>query len=205
MPGLDGEATAREIKRILGNDMIIVMISAMDWSGLEKTASEPGLAGFLPKPILPSPLLDTLLSLTRGRPLPEKGRSLPLHRWEEKRILLVEDNEINREVAQSLLEETGVGVDYAGDGLEALEMLAQHPEYDLILMDIQMPRLDGLSAARRIRESERPGARAVPIIAMTANAFKEDIQAGLEAGMNGHIAKPINSDEFIRVLAEHLG
>ncbi len=205
MPGLDGEATAREIKRILGNDVIIVMISAMDWSELEKTVSGLGLAGFLPKPILPSPLLDTLLNLTQGRLLPEKGRSVPLRRWEEKRILLVEDNEINREVAQSLLEETGVGVDCAGDGLEALEMLAQHPGYDLILMDIQMPRLDGLSAARRIRESEGPGARAVPIIAMTANAFKEDIQASLEAGMNGHIAKPINSDELIRVLAEHLG
>ena len=164
-----------------------------------------GLAGFLPKPILPSPLLDTLLNLTQGRLLPEQARSVPLRRWEEKRILLVEDNEINREVAQGLLEETGVGVDCAGDGLEALEMFAQNPGYDLILMDIQMPRLDGLSAARRIRESEQPGGRAVPIIAMTANAFKEDIQASLEAGMNGHIAKPINLDELIRVLAEHLG
>ena len=204
MPGLDGVATAREIKRILGNDVIIVMISAMDWTELEKTAFGLGLAGYLPKPILPSALLDKLLNLTWERVLPEEGLIHPAHRWEDKRILLVEDNEINREVALSMLEETGTSVDYARDGLEALDMLAARPGYDLILMDIQMPRLDGLSAARRIRELEGPEGRRTPIIAMTANAFKEDVQASLDAGMDGHIAKPIDVVEFMHVLEEHL-
>ncbi len=204
MPGLDGVATAREIKGILGNDVIIVMISAMDWSELEKTSSDLGLAGFLPKPILPSTLLDTLLSLTGGRLLPEQELAGQLFHWNDKRILLVEDNEINREVALSLLEETGLNIDCARDGLEAVEMFENNPGYDVILMDIQMPRLDGLSATRRIRASQKPEGRLVPIIAMTANAFKEDVRASLEAGMNGHIAKPIDIDELTRLLAEYL-
>ena len=204
MPGLDGVATAREIKRILGNDAVIVMISAMDWTELEQAASSLGLAGFLPKPILPSALQDTLLSLTNEKLLPGQERDSAPLRWQDKRILLVEDNEINREVALSLLEDTRALVDCAGDGLEALEMLEKNPGYDLILMDIQMPRLDGLSAARRIRELEGPTGRRTPIIAMTANAFKEDVQASLEAGMDGHIAKPIDLTEFMQVLEEHL-
>ena len=116
----------------------------------------------------------------------------------------MEDNEINREVALSLLEETRANVDCACDGLEALEMFEKNPGYNLILMDIQMPRLDGLSAARRIRELEGPEGRRTPIIAMTANAFKEDVQASLDAGMDGHIAKPIDVVEFMHVLEEHL-
>ena len=204
MPGLDGVATAREIKRILGSDAVIVMISAMDWTELEKTASSLGLAGFLPKPILPSALQDTLLTLSSERLLPEQERGGQPLRWEGKRILLAEDNEINREVALSLLEDTRASVDCACDGLEALEMFEKSPGYDLILMDIQMPRLDGLSAARRIRALEEPAGRRVPIIAMTANAFKEDVRASLEAGMDGHIAKPIDINEFMQALEDHL-
>ncbi|MDL2229490.1 PAS domain-containing protein [Treponema sp. OttesenSCG-928-L16] len=125
--------------------------------------------------------------------------------WKGKHILVVEDIDINREIIGSILEDSGALIDYAEDGLEGLEKYS-NPEnkYDIILMDIQMPRLDGFAAARKIRELELPHGRQIPIIAMTANALKEDIQASLDAGMNGHVSKPINLDELMQTMGKYL-
>ena len=202
MPGMSGVETAAEIKRLINDESIVVMISVADWSDIEAELAPIGVTNFLPKPVLPSVLLNTIMTLSERAlvtPKTEDAGATPT--WQGKTILLAEDVDINREIVTDILEETGVSIEYAPDGQEAVEMFERSGEkYDLIMMDIQMPRLDGLSAARQIRASGLPSASTVPIIAMTANAFKEDVQACLDAGMNGHIAKPLNVDELMKKL-----
>ena len=124
-----------------------------------------------------------------------------------RRILLAEDNDLNAEIATEILEETGVRVERAADGILCVDMLAKAADryYDLILMDVQMPNLDGYGAARRIRSMDDPFKAGIPIVAMTANAFEEDRKNALAAGMNDHIAKPIDLNELMRVLKEYIG
>jgi CheY-like chemotaxis protein len=127
------------------------------------------------------------------------------YNWSGKRILLAEDIEINREIVSGLLEETGVEIDFAENGKIAVEKYTQNPdEYNIILLDIQMPIMDGITAATRIRNSGLPGADRIPIYAMTANAFKEDAERCLRAGMNGHIAKPIDADKLRETLNKEM-
>jgi len=122
-----------------------------------------------------------------------------------KRILIAEDVDINREIIYALLEETGVVIDFAEDGAEAVQMYVSMPDaYDMILMDIQMPEMDGYEATKRIRQSGEPGAKTIPIVAMTANVFREDIERCIEAGMNGHLGKPIETERVFEVLKKHL-
>ncbi len=206
MPDLTGGQTAKEIKRIMDNDIILVTISALDWSEIEDSAKTLGIANFLPKPILPSALLNMIMRLT-SRTFVQGSSGAPdgLPDWSGKNILLAEDMELNREVAVTVLEGTGISIDSAGDGLEAVELFRRQGEkYHLILMDVQMPRVDGLTATKTIRASGLPNALDIPIIAMTANAFREDVQACLDAGMNGHITKPVDVDELIRLLSMYL-
>ena len=208
MPDMDGVETARRIRREVGPDTLIIIISAYDWPPIEREAREAGVNAFINKPFFASTLHDTLLSITRHAPAKAEV-SVPNRReydFSGRRILLVEDNEFNREVAKEFLEMTGAAVECAGDGREALEKFtsSEPGHYALILMDVQMPVMSGYEATRAIRASDHAEAETIHILAMTANAFSEDIAAAVAAGMNGHLAKPIDVAALYRLIASHL-
>lgn len=209
MPGMDGIETARRIRERVGSEVPIIILTAYNYEQVEKEAREAGITAFLPKPLFKSKLYEKLRRLLYGA---EEERqdlrsSVGDSHFEGKRILLVEDNELNTEIAVSILEFTGAEIEHARDGKEALDKFMACPEgyYDLVLMDIQMPVMNGYEATRAIRASGKGGARVLPIIAMTANAFLEDREKAQEAGMNGYIAKPIDIGELIRTLTSQLG
>lgn len=206
MPGMSGCATAMEIRRLAGDGLISVMISVAEWSDIEKEARACGVTNFLSKPVLPSVLYDTILELTKKNIMfPKTQATSDNINWSGRRILVAEDVDINREIVAGVLEETGVELVFAVDGREAVDFFAgAQPPFDLILMDVQMPGMDGLQATETIRRLETGKAAAVPIIAMTANAFKEDEKICLEAGMDAHIAKPLNVDDMYAVLQKYM-
>ncbi len=207
MPGLNGGETAREIERVTGNAASVVMISVLGWHEIEPEAKACGVSRFLPKPVLPSMLYNALMELTELAVAPKNADEHELSKdWTGKTILLVEDIEINREIVINLLEDTGVSIVLAEDGEQALGRFMSSPDkFDLILMDVQMPVMDGLEATRRIRALGLPRAASVPIVAMTANAFKEDEKECLAAGMNGHVAKPLEPKTLYNTLSSYLG
>jgi two-component system sensor histidine kinase/response regulator len=209
MPGLDGLETARRLRLLSGGATVrLVLVTAYDEPRLATTAREAGIDVVLIKPVTLSTLYDCLLGLLVGRgPAAPQGSVLsPAERQLARehpgaRLLLAEDNPINQEVIVELLRESGLAVDLAEDGLQAVEM-AERNAYDLILMDVQMPVLDGLAATRLIREL--PGRGETPILAMTANAFNEDRAACLEAGMNDHVGKPVDPERLFAALLHWL-
>ena len=193
------------MREIVGPDTLIIIITAYDWGAIEKSAREAGVITFLSKPLFASTLYNALLSVTGI----EKTVRYPVTNDILKsnlaghRILLVEDNDINREIALELLTMTDIIVDDAKDGREAVDMfLLNGSTYDLILMDVQMPVMDGYEATQAIRHSDHPKASSIPIIAMTADAFHEDVVRATEAGMNGHLAKPIDPELLYRTLMD---
>ncbi len=208
MPGRDGVETAREIRAQIGNEVPIIILSAYDWTDIEAEARAAGIQTFIEKPLFRSRLVYALKSvLAQG----EKEKNLESAELEKssysgKRILLVEDNELNREIAEELLSFIGVEVEQAEDGKIAVDMVKEKPAdyYDLIFMDIQMPVMNGYEAARYIRALEHEQARHVPIIAMTANAFADDIREARAAGMDDHIAKPVEVAKLLEVLEKWL-
>ena len=206
MPDMDGIEVTRRVRAVVGPDTMIIIITAYDWSSIETNAREAGADTFLTKPIFASTLYNTLLSITGI----EKAVCPPAKRKQhpdlaEKNILLAEDNDLNREIAIELLHMIHVNVDCAVHGKEAVEkFLADGDRYDLILMDVQMPVMDGYQATETIRRSNHPRAKTIPIIAMTADAFHEDVIKAEEAGMDGHLAKPINPDMLYQALADVL-
>ena len=204
MPDMNGVETVRRIRRVVGNDKPIIILTAYDWTDIEDEAREAGVTAFCSKPIFMSELRDVL---TRPfRVVKEETTPAAPQDFTGRKILLVEDNVLNQEIAQAILQENGFHVELAGDGAEAVEKIshAVPGQYDLVLMDIQMPRMDGYEATRRIRALPDPIQAGIPIVAMTANAFEEDKRAALEAGMNGHIAKPIEIPKLIPALREIL-
>lgn len=207
MPEMDGIQTTREIRRAVGTDVPIIIISAFDWSGIEQEALAAGANAFISKPLFKSRLVTLFGNLIGIEP--KKAEKIPLLEFTEidltgKRILLVEDNELNAEIARELLEMTHVEVEHAENGLAAVEMIenAEPDYYDLVLMDIQMPKMNGYEATRVIRAMDKQWTRRLPIIAMTANAFAEDVQAAKGAGMNEHIAKPLDLNALARVVTK---
>ncbi|MDR2797482.1 MAG: response regulator, partial [Treponema sp.] len=204
MPGMDGVETAREITRIIGGKSIIVMISAASQSEVSPALSLIGVTNFLPKPVLPSTLYNILISLMgyQSETAAAEGK-IPSYNWRGKRLLLVEDIEVNREIVIGILEDTGITIDSAENGIRAVEMFNQN-NYDMVLMDIQMPVMDGFDATRAIRKLEKSNAVVCPIIAMTANAFKEDVRECLAAGMNSHISKPIDVKHLFDSVSAYL-
>lgn len=204
LPGINGIETARELRKQLGDDVPILLISAYDFSEYEDEAREAGVNGFLPKPLFKSTLyygLKPYIDSSEEKYEPEKTSIS----FEGKRILLAEDNDINWEIASELLQDLGLEINRAENGEICAEMFKTSPTgyYDAILMDIRMPVKDGYEATDIIRGTDREDS-SLPIIAMTADAFSEDIQRCIEHGMNAHIAKPIDVKELARILNKYL-
>lgn len=207
MPGLDGIETAREIRKVVGPDVPIIILSAYDWSAVEEEARKAGVDGFISKPLFKSRLVYLFKQFSGSDGSKEEEGTPSCKRdFSGKRLLLVEDNELNREIAEEIIGTTGITIESAANGKEAVEMFEQNGAgyYDLVFMDIQMPVMNGLQAAETIRKMERSDAAAIPIIAMTANAFAEDMQASKKAGMNEHITKPLDFEALMRCMEKWL-
>ncbi|MCM1189549.1 MAG: response regulator [bacterium] len=205
MPEMSGIETARRIRAAVGPEMPIIILTAYDWTDIEEEAMQAGVTAFCAKPLFMSDLKSVLLS---ANDLAEKKEEVP---WTKadfggKRILLVEDIELNREIAEVILEESGFVVETAPDGSDAVEMVSRSAEgyYDAILMDVQMPIMDGYEATRTIRALPRKDVEKLPIIAMTANAMEEDKETALKNGMDAHISKPLEIDLFLSILGKYL-
>ena len=204
MPGKDGLETAKAIRSVVRNDIPIIILSAYDWSDIERVALEAGINSFIEKPLFKSKLIRVLkdvLGLGGDRPATAL-EAFQQQDFSGKRVLLVEDNEINIEVAAELLDVVGIQAEQALNGRLALnDVLEKEPGYyDLIFMDIQMPVMNGYAATRAIRGSGRTDLEKIPIIAMTADAFADDIRKAEEAGMNAHISKPVDIEKLEAVL-----
>lgn len=212
MPDMDGIETARQIRCIVGPDVTIIIMTAYDWAAIEHDAKLAGVNLLISKPMFKSSLISAFEKVFN---LKEEEAALELKadfNFEGKRVLLAEDHPLNTEVAKKLLESKGFIVEHAENGLRAMEMFASTPVsyYDAILMDIRMPVMDGLQAAYNIRHWRKADAQTIPIIAMTANAFEDDIHKSKAMGMNAHLAKPIDPKglfqtlyDFIYIRKEH--
>ncbi len=208
MPGMNGVELTKKIKSRYGSNVVIIMISAVQWEDIEKEAKQAGVNGYIPKPLFSSQIVNCIAAYLG----PDKGTDNTLSKedairdiFSGTRILLVEDIEINREIVISLLDPTGAIIDGAENGVEALRIFEENPfAYNAILMDIHMPEMDGFEATRRLRHLDLGNAKTIPIIAMTANVFREDIEKCLEAGMNDHVGKPVDMDDLIAKLKKYL-
>ena len=207
LPDMNGIEVTRQI-RSLHDDTPIIILTAYDWSDIEVEAKAAGVTAFCAKPMFMSDLRETLMSALGQKPADAVQRLLPEKNadFKGKHILLVEDNELNREIAQEILREYGFLVDSAENGAVAVEKVstAAPGSYDLLLMDVQMPIMDGYTATRKIRALDDPARAKLPIIAMTANAFDEDRRNALESGMNGFLSKPIVIDDLVQELRKIL-
>ncbi|MDR1125136.1 MAG: response regulator [Deltaproteobacteria bacterium] len=206
MPGMDGIELSRRIRGNTSTKSVVIMISAAEWSSVEGVAKAAGVDKFLPKPLFPSAILDCINECLGENTLPEEpaARADDPDDFTGYCALLAEDVEINREIVLALLEPTGITIDCAENGNRAVEMFAAAPaRYDLIFMDMQMPEQDGLQATRLIRALDAPQARTIPIVAMTANVFREDIEKCFAAGMNDHLGKPLDFDEVLKILRRY--
>jgi PAS domain S-box-containing protein len=215
MPGMDGIELTGKIRERVGAKKVVIMISSTEWGRIEAAARSAGVDGFIPKPLYPSHIVDCInrnLSVSQGIPEEAAGSGVaPDAILAGKRILIAEDIEINREIVITLLEPLELDIRCAENGIQAFNMFRAEPgAYDLIFMDVHMPEMDGYEATRRIRawESERysdsPNRKAVPIIAMTANVFAEDIEKCLDAGMNDHVGKPLDIGLVVEKLRQFL-
>ncbi len=202
LPDMNGIEVARRIQKETGGNVPIIVLTAYNWEDIEDEAKEAGVTAFCSKPLFLSELRECLHSITttdEDRKTTESEKSVAFH---AERLLLVEDNELNQEIATEILQEAGFSVEVAENGQIAVDMLERSEPgyYQLILMDVQMPVMNGYEATRTIRKLKDTQLAAIPILAMTANAFEEDKQEALKSGMNGHIAKPINIDNLINTL-----
>jgi signal transduction histidine kinase/DNA-binding response OmpR family regulator len=208
MPGMNGIEFARRVKNRGGKQSVIVMISSTEWDVIEGEARSAGVDKFLPKPLFPSTIADCVnecLGAEKAQLAAEEDDRPETDDFSAYHVLLAEDVEINREIVTALLEPTRLKVDWAENGLEAVRLFSENPErYRMILMDVQMPEMDGYDATRTIRALGLPRSEEIPIIAMTANVFREDIEKCLEAGMNGHLGKPLDYENLLDTLRKYL-
>jgi CheY-like chemotaxis protein len=209
MPGMDGIELATALKKCLPetSQVLFVMVSASDSSSVYSMAKEAGFSKFLLKPLFPSVIEDIVreycntMTEQTDKTTPETSERV----FQGRRVLLAEDVEINREIVLALLEPLELSIDCAVNGAEALQMFSTAAEpYDIVIMDVQMPEMDGLTATKLIRELGTEEAKNVPIIAMTANVFREDVEKCFEAGMNEHVGKPLDFDEVMETLLRYL-
>lgn len=206
MPEMDGIETARRIREIVGPDVTIIIMTAYDWVAIEHEAKLAGVNLLMSKPMFKSSLISAFSRVLGEKEEKETASTIQEFDFTGKRVLLVEDNMINTEVAVMLLEDKGFMVDTAENGLRAMEKFSKSEAgyYDAILMDIRMPLMDGLTASVNIRHLSNQDAQSIPIIAMTANAFDDDIEKSKAAGMNAHLAKPIEPDRLYQTLYDFI-
>ncbi|MDR1915546.1 MAG: response regulator, partial [Synergistaceae bacterium] len=206
MPDMNGIELSRLIKDYSDDKYVVIMISSATWNEIADEAKLAGINKFLPKPLFPSSIVDCINDCLCAKALfPEYCEQNVADDFSGYRILLAEDVDINREIVITLLEPTKLAIDCAEDGAEAFRMFSNAPNlYDMIFMDIQMPGMDGYESTRKIRALGYPRAKEIPIIAMTANVFREDIERCLAAGMNNHVGKPLDFDEVLDKLRKYL-
>jgi CheY-like chemotaxis protein len=208
MPEMDGIELTKKIKELTGEKSFVIMLSMTDWRTIEKEAIEAGVNQFVPKPLFPSVLINVInecIEIPRDGSGRQDGSANTGYNFKDFTILVAEDVVINREILISLLEETNISIEFAQNGTNAVSMFKMHPErYSLILMDLNMPEMDGYEATRAIRSLDLPRAKDICIIAMTANVFREDIEKCLATGMNDHIGKPIASEALYEKLKKYL-
>ena len=205
MPGMDGIETIKRLRNLAGEKLPIIILTAYDFSELADKAAEVGVSRFISKPLFQSSLFDLLASIggTQPKEIVKQNKSID---FAGARILLAEDNEMNMEIAKRIIESAGLVIDSARNGMEAVEMFEHAPAgtYKLILMDVHMPQMDGHQATRTIRASTHPEAKSIPIIAMTADAFIEDVAESSASGMNDHISKPIDIPTLFATLKKYI-
>ena len=209
MPEMDGIATARRIRECVGEDVTIIILTSFEFSEIEEEARAAGVDAFIAKPLFRSRLTATFKNILEGKPSSDAKHYLSdiiQCDYTGKRVLLVEDNDLNSEIAKEIIGMTGAEVVTAENGKTAVDMISSGSEgdFDLIFMDIQMPVMNGYEATAAIRTSNIPAARSVPIVAMTANAFAEDVQLARSAGMNEHISKPLDMTRLRDVMRKWL-
>ena len=208
MPETSGIETARRIRSMVGPDAPIIILTAYDWTDIEDEAMAAGITAFCAKPLFMSDLKAALLAANNigENRQSDEGSVWTKADYSGKRLLLVEDNELNREIAEVILGEAGFMIESAPDGTDAVAMLERSEEgyYDAVLMDVQMPVMNGYEATKAIRAMQRRDVKTLPIIAMTANAMEDDKEAALKSGMNAHIAKPLDIELLMNVLHQFL-
>lgn len=206
LPDMNGIEIARRIRQEMGNDVPIIILTAYDWSDIEDEAKEAGVTAFCGKPLFLSDLRGCLNSIV-NKDKPDDSEKKIRKALHTGRLLLADDNELNREIATAILEEAGFTIETAENGQIAVEMLkaSEAGYYQLILMDVQMPVMNGYEATMEIRKLDNKELASIPVLAMTANAFEEDKREALKSGMDGHIAKPIDIQKLMETLDEILG
>ncbi|MBD5145274.1 MAG: response regulator [Ruminococcus sp.] len=206
MPDMNGIELVRRIRRVIGDMTPIIILTAYDWTDIEAEAREAGVTAFCSKPLFMSELRSVLAAPYMEQESEDETTASEETRFDGMRLLLVEDNELNQEIAQTILETEGFAIDTADDGSIAVERMKEMPAgtYDLILMDVQMPIMNGYQATRAIRALDDPVKAATPIVAMTANAFDEDRKEAMDSGMNGYVAKPIDIEKLMKTLEDIL-
>ncbi len=201
MPEMDGVETARQIRAIVGNESAIIILTAYRWDDVLEEALTAGIDSFIPKPLFASTLMDEL-QIALKKKMAQAENNKQKADLKGRRILLAEDVQINAEIMVMVLETREMEVELAQNGKIAVELFESHPEgyYDAILMDMRMPEMDGLTATKTIRAMNRADSKSIPIIALTANAFDEDVQRSMQAGLNAHLSKPVEPDSLYETL-----
>jgi len=210
MSGMDGIAFTRELRGIDGGEAMVILLTGYDWEDAREEASKVGVDDVLPKPLFNDTLTQCLQEILFRRNQnvetdPSVGQDDSLRTGLAGRlVLVVEDMELNAEILMDLLEMEDIRSEHAVNGQIAVDMFSEHPSgyYDAILMDVRMPVMDGLEATRTIRALDRGDAKSIPIIAMTANAFDEDVKQTLQAGMNAHLSKPVEPEHLYEMLSQ---
>ena len=205
MPEMDGLETTRQIRSIIGKESAIIILTAYNWDDILDEAMDAGVDDFIAKPLFSGKLLDEIKFALKNKRLGSAG--VKKANLAGRRVLIAEDMEINAQIMLNVLEMKEMKAEIAENGRIALEMFESHPVgyYDAILMDMRMPEMNGLEATAAIRALDRPDAKKIPIIALTANAFDEDVQRSLQAGLNAHLSKPVQPDILFETLEKMVG
>jgi len=199
MPEMDGVETTRQIRSLVGNDTPIIILTSFNWDDIAEEAKAAGVDTFVAKPLFAGSVMDEFQEAFRRKNELLEKKTADL---KGKRVLLAEDVAVNAEIILMVLSMREMEADLAENGRAAVELFESHAPgyYDAILMDMRMPEMDGLEATRRIRSMDRPDAKSVPIIALTANAFDEDVQRSMQAGLNAHLSKPVEPEALFETL-----
>jgi CheY-like chemotaxis protein len=203
MPGLSGMATSTEILKLYGSEVTVIAMTAYNWEDIKDEAAQAGVYNFLSKPLFAASIVGKLDQIVRKSNMARSGEKRQAD-LTGRYVLLAEDVEVNAEIMKATLEMENIKTDHAENGRIALEMFknSEPGKYAVILMDVRMPEMDGLEATAAIRSLDREDAGRIPIIALTANAFDEDVQLSLQSGMNAHLSKPVEVDNMLRIMRE---